>query len=116
MPIVEIDKNQSAIPTNLATVLDKTNDSITTYPKEATPVLLTESGAILAGPGQIVGFYVASTSSGTIVLKDGGSDGTAISGTITPAVGYHAFPAQFGTSGYATIANTISATFFVIAD
>lgn len=78
------------------------------------PILLTSSGAISACPGALIGFYVGSTSSGTIVLKDGGSGGTAISGTITPAVGYHAFPAEFTSSSgaYATLANTISVTFF----
>lgn len=75
------------------------------------PVNLTSSGAISAIPGRILGFYVASTSSGTIVLRDGGASGTAISGTITPAVGWHFFPAAISTSAYATLANTINVTF-----
>lgn len=98
----------------LGTALSKDVDTITSHPKAPTPVNLTASGSILATPGQIVGFYVASTSSGTIVLRDGGSDGTAISGTITPAVGYHAFPAALSAAGYATLGNTIDVTFFVI--
>lgn len=76
------------------------------------PVNLTASGAISAGPCQLLGFYVNSTSSGTLVIKDGGSGGTSISGTITPAVGWHHFPASIGTSAYATIANTLNVTFF----
>lgn len=75
------------------------------------PVNLTSSGAISAQPCKLVGFYVNSTSSGTIVLRDGGSSGTAISGTITPAVGWHFFPAAISTSAYATLANTINVTF-----
>lgn len=75
------------------------------------PVNLTASGAISTMPGKLVGFYVNSTSSGTIVLKDGGSSGTAISGTITPAVGWHFFPASFSTSAYATIGATLNVTF-----
>ena len=114
--IAERDKATGSLKATLTTALDKTNDSITSYPKGATPVNLTESGAVLAGTGQIVGFYVNSTSSGTLVIKDGGSGGTALSGTITPAVGYHAFPAIIGTSGYATIGETLDVTFFVIAD
>lgn len=75
------------------------------------PVNLTASGAVSLVPGVLLGFYVNSTSSGTIVLKDGGTSGTAISGTITPAVGWHPYPATFGTSCYATIGATINATF-----
>lgn len=79
------------------------------------PVNLTSSGAISTGACQLLGFYVNSTSSGTVVIKDGGSGGTAISGTITPAIGWHSFPAQIGTSAYATLANTINVTFFFSA-
>ena len=83
------------------------------YTKESgTPKNLTASGAISLGPGALLGFYVNSTSSGTIVLKDGGTGGTAISGTITPAIGFHRFPAEFVTSAYATIGATIDVTFF----
>ena len=75
------------------------------------PVNLTASGAIYGGKAKLIGFYVASTSSGTLILKDGGSSGTAITGTITPAVGWHWLPADFATSAYATIANTLNVTF-----
>lgn len=40
---------------------------------------------------------------------------TAISGTITPAVGFHRFPASFGANLHATIGSTINVTFFVVA-
>lgn len=75
------------------------------------PVNLTGTNAISTVPGRLIGFYVNSTSSGTIVLRDGGSGGTAISGTITPAIGWHFFPASFSTSAHATIANTLNVTF-----
>lgn len=78
------------------------------------PIHLTASGAISSNPGTLLGFYVGSTSSGTIVIKDGGSVGTALSGTITPAVGFHRFPASFGTSAYATIGGTLDVTFFFV--
>lgn len=61
---------------------------------------------------QMLGFYVNNTSSGTLVLRDGGSGGTQVSGTITPAIGYHPFPGQFGGIAHATIANTLDVTFF----
>ena len=78
------------------------------------PINLTSSGAISLSPGNLLGFYVNSTSSGTIVLKDGGASGTAISGTITPAIGFHRYPAYFrsASGAYATLANTIDVTFF----
>jgi len=86
--------------------------------QSGTPVLLSASGAISLCPGVLLGFYVNSTSGGTVVLRDGGSGGTAISGTITPAIGYHRFPSAItSTSGaYATIAvAAISVTFIFAA-
>jgi hypothetical protein len=59
----------------------------------------------------MLGFYVNSTSSGTLVISNGAG---AITGTITPAIGFHRFPA-YGAGGLtATIANTLSVTFFVV--
>jgi len=74
------------------------------------PVNLTASGVVSVNPGQLVGFYVNSTTSGTIVLRNGGASGTVISGTITPAVGWHFFPADCSVGIYATIANTLNVT------
>jgi hypothetical protein len=74
---------------------------------------ITASGAVSTGACQLIGFYVNSTTVGTLVLKDGGSGGTAMSGTITPAIGFHRFPANVGTSLYATIGGSaLDVTFF----
>ena len=74
---------------------------------------ITATGAVSTGACQLIGFYVNSTNAGTLVLTDGGSGGTAMSGTITPAIGFHRFPANVGTSLYATIAGTaLNVTFF----
>ena len=73
------------------------------------PKNVTGTATIKAVSGQLLGFYVNSTTAGTIVLSDGA---TAISGTITPAIGFHRFPAAFQTSLVATIANTLNVTFF----
>lgn len=62
----------------------------------------------------LLGFYVNSTTSGTLVLRRGGSGGTALSGTITPAIGFHRFPVRCPGGLHATIANTLNVTFFVI--
>lgn len=53
----------------------------------------TTTGVVSTGPCQLIGFYVNSTAGGTLVLDDGG---TAISGTITPVIGWHRFPAIIG--------------------
>jgi hypothetical protein len=74
---------------------------------------MTATGTVKAVSGQLIGFYVNSTSSGTVVLRDGGASGTALCGTITPAVGFHRFPAVFQTDLHFTEGNTIDITFFV---
>ena len=77
---------------------------------------MTATGDVTTGPCQLLGFYVNSTSSGTVVLKDGGSGGTALGGTITPAIGFHRYPATVGTSLHATIAGSaLDVTFFFAA-
>lgn len=76
---------------------------------------ITATGAVTTGAGTLLGFYVNSTSTGTLVLRDGGSGGTVMSGTITPAIGFHRFPATFGAGGlHATIANTLNVTLFYV--
>lgn len=79
----------------------------------AKPVNRTTTGDITTTPGKLLGFYVNNTAAGTLVLRDGGSGGTVISGTITPAIGWHAFPAESQTllGFHATIAN-LDVTFF----
>ena len=81
------------------------------------PVNFTSTQAVSTGPCQLIGFYVNSTSGGTLVIKDGtASTGAAISGTITPGVGFHAFPADCGIACYATIAvAALNVTFFFAA-
>jgi hypothetical protein len=74
------------------------------------PRNITGTTTVKAVSGQILGFYVNSTTGGTLVLGDGA---TAMSGTITPAIGFHRFPAAFQTSLVATIANTLNVTLFI---
>ena len=74
---------------------------------------ITATGAVSTGACQLIGFYVNNTTIGTLVLRDGGASGTVMSGTITPAIGFHRFPANVGTSLHATIAGTaLNVTFF----
>jgi hypothetical protein len=83
--------------------------------QSGTPVNLSGSGAVSLVAGSLLGFYVNSTSSGTLVLRNGGSAGTAISGTITPAIGWHIFPAHTPSGCYATIGATLDVTLFFAA-
>lgn len=77
------------------------------------PKNITATGAVSTGACQLIGFYVNSTNAGTLVLRDGGASGTVMSGTITPAIGPHRFPANVGTSLHATIGGTaLDVTFF----
>lgn len=63
----------------------------------------------------LLGFYVNSTNVGTLVLRRGGSGGTVLCGTITPAIGYHPFPSRCPNGLHATIGGTaLDVTFFVI--
>ena len=71
----------------------------------------TDSGAVSTGACALNGFYVNSTSSGTLALTDGGASGTAITGTITPAIGWHPLPVATNGVLYATIAKTLNVTF-----
>ena len=83
--------------------------------KSGTPVNLTSSGAVSNVAGTLLGFYVNSTTSGTIVIRNGGSGGTAVSGTITPVIGWHEFPAYLPSGCYATIGATLNVTLFFAA-
>ena len=77
---------------------------------------ITATGAVSNGPCQLIGFYVNSTTAGTLVLRNGGASGDVMSGTITPAIGFHRFPANVGVSLYATIGGTgLDVTFFFAA-
>ena len=77
---------------------------------------ITATGAVSNGPCQLIGFYVNNTTIGTLVLRNGGASGEVMSGTITPAIGFHRFPANVGVSLYATVGGSaLDVTFFFAA-
>lgn len=78
------------------------------------PKNITATGSVYGSRCVLLGFYVNSTTSGTLVLRDGGASGTVLSGTITPAVGFHRFPAGIATDLHATVGGTLDVTFFVV--
>ena len=78
-----------------------------------TPVNQTASGTVAKTGGRLLGFYVNSTTAGTIVINEfDGATTTAVSGTITPAIGWHAFPASFAKGCSTTIGGTLNVTLF----
>lgn len=85
------------------------------YPVEFAPTVnLTGTGNVTATDTALLGFYVNSTTAGTLVLRKGGSGGTVLAGTITPVIGFHRFPASCVGGLHATVGGTIDVTFFVI--
>lgn len=78
-----------------------------------TAVNRTTTGDVSTTTGHLLGFYVNSTTAGTLVLRNGGSGGTVMCGTITPVIGFHRFPGEFTNGLHATIGGTLDVTFFV---
>ena len=73
---------------------------------------ITATGDVTTQTTRVMGFYVNSTSAGTLILKAGGTGGTAIGGTITPDVGFHPFPCIATKGLHATVGGTLDVTFF----
>ena len=84
--------------------------------ESGTPTNISSSAAVSIAPGTLLGFYVNSTTGGTVVVGNGStSAATALSGTITPVIGFHRFPAYCTAGCYITLANTINITAFFAA-
>ena len=73
---------------------------------------ITATGAICTVDCELLGFYVNSTTAGTVVFRRGGAAGTVLCGTITPAIGFHRFPAACPGGAHVTVGGTLDATFF----
>lgn len=81
-----------------------------------TPINMTATGDVTTLDCHLLGFYVNSTSSGTTLLKEGGSSGTIIAGAITPAVGWHDYPMRCKGGLHHTEGGTALDITFVIQD
>lgn len=80
-----------------------------------TPINLSASGIAGGRAGTLLGFYVNNKTAGaTLVLGHGvAAGGTAITGTITPLIGWHELKVYCPTGVYATIAvQPMDITFF----
>lgn len=73
---------------------------------------LTASAILKSKGGVLRGFYVASTSTGTIQFFDGTTNGgTPITGVITPSAGWNSLgDVAFAAGCYAQITNTLDVT------
>ena len=85
--------------------------------ESGTPINLTDDGVVSLVAGTLLGFYVNSTNAGTIIVRNGTSaSGTAVTGTITPAIGYHALNMYLPGGCYVTVAGTaLDVTLFFAA-
>jgi hypothetical protein len=73
---------------------------------------MTATANVLPRQGALLGFYVNSTTGGTIQFYDSATTGTGtpITGVITPVVGWHEIPVGVTAGVYAVIANTLNVT------
>lgn len=73
---------------------------------------LTGTANVASSQGGILGFYVSSTTAGTIQFYDDAGTGTMIpiTGVITPAIGAHGLSCAFGNGLYAVIGGTLDVT------
>ena len=86
--------------------------------QSGTPINLAASAAVGKVAGTLIGFYVNSKNLGaTLVLSHGFvTGGAAITGTITPLIGWHAMQVYCPTGVFATIAvDAMDITFFYAA-
>lgn len=82
------------------------------------PVNRTDTGVVSLVAGTLIGYYVNNKTVGaTLVIRNGNSSsGTAISGTITPLIGYHHVGAYLPNGCHITIAvQPMDITFFFAA-
>jgi hypothetical protein len=72
--------------------------------------IATATSTVNARPSNLLGFYVNSTTAGTIVFHDAAAATNAVTGTITPAIGWHALPICFGVGIHVVIGGTLNVT------
>lgn len=81
-----------------------------------TPINLTDDGIVSSTAGNLIGFYVNSTNAGTMIVYNATTATNAISGTITPAIGFHAFSAYCTNGCFVAIGGTaLDVTLFFAA-
>lgn len=86
-------------------------------PQVGRPVNITATGAVCTKSAAILGFYVNNTTAGTLIFRvgaNGSASGTVVSGTITPAIGWNAYPIAGSDGIHVTVGGTLDATFAVV--
>ena len=79
--------------------------------------LATDTGNVCPRSGVLLGFYVGATSSGTLTFYDSSTTTTtkAITGALTPAVGWHSLPVGFADGLYVVKGGASISVTFVFA-
>ena len=82
-------------------------------PANAAVPFTTSTSNLIQGDGQLLGFFVATSSSGTIKIYDSAAQsGTVMLNTTgTLAVGWYPLPANFATGISITVGGTLTGTF-----
>jgi len=81
-----------------------------------TPINLTDDGIVSRVAGNLIGFYVNSTNAGTLVIHNATAATSAVTGTITPVIGFHALPLYLTGGCFAEIGGTaLDVTLFFAA-
>ena len=86
--------------------------------ESGTPINIAASAAVSKAAGTLIGFYVNNKTAGaTLVLSHGSvTGGAAITGAITPLIGWHEIKVYCHTGAFATIAvQPMDLTFFFAA-
>ena len=108
----KVDANNN-LSSTLGTKLDAVNDKVTTRAEGMSYVNLTASGLVRTGATTLRGFFVSSTTAGTVKIWDNtAASGTVLIDTITPSnLGwYDCGNLSAGTGVYVTLGGTISVT------
>lgn len=76
------------------------------------PTRLTATANVKSSSGNMRGFYVSSTTAGTIQFYDssGTTTTTPVTGLIIPAIGWNTLPVGFGAGIYVVIGSTLDVT------
>jgi hypothetical protein len=72
--------------------------------------IVTATVTVRSVPTRLLGFYVNSTTAGTIIFYDATSATNAVTGTITPAIGFHRLPISFGVGIHVAVGGTLNTT------
>lgn len=86
-------------------------------PQVGRPVNLTATGTVCTGGCALLGYFVNSTTAGTLIFRVGANGtvaGTVINGLQTPAIGWNPFPIFASGGLFVTVGGAADVTFSII--